>query len=585
MTVTARIAKFAPMLISENPGLQPYDLTGYQGLQDANFFEIDPDLPVLIKLYTPADQSAYAAAVTENLSSFGKLVGSDLNALTIAAHREGKYGEIVNVDQAGTRVEQVSYCHEQQEVRRLCYEAGLVNLDEHPEWKFPFSRFHRMALAYLANFNGEGGVTCPLAMTDGLIIALKEIGTEEQRERFLPLLTGLKSKSYFMAGQYLTERVGGSQVGDNRTTAVIQENGTYRLYGEKWFCSNPGEVWVTTARIEGTDRIGMFLVSRLKKDGTVNDFRLVRKKDIIGSRGKLTAELYYEGTEAETMGRVSHGLANMMRYIIKVSRMHVAVAAMGMARRAVLEAIAYCNRRTVLGKPVSAQHTALIKLIELDLRSTAATFCGFRSFALTDDNSPLQDLLTPLMKYNITKVASQNTHEAILLLGGNGILNDFSVLPRLHNDSIINETWEGAHPVIAGHAIQAILRKKARLAWDAYADDVQNRMKDQGLGSEAELVQRNCESCLTKLDSLNREQLDNQRLTLTEQLYRCFSVMELFNVAMESKDARLLELAKAYLEWQFLSEDEKLQQPLWSSTSAMANLLESRWSLLKEQPQ
>lgn len=102
------------MLISENPGLQPYDLTGYQGLQDANFFEIDPDLPALIKLYTPADQPAYVAAVTENLSSFGNLVGSDLNALTIAAHQEGKYGEIVNVDQAGTRVEQVSYCHERQ---------------------------------------------------------------------------------------------------------------------------------------------------------------------------------------------------------------------------------------------------------------------------------------------------------------------------------------------------------------------------------------------------------------------------------------------------------------------------------------
>ena len=161
----------------------------------------------------------------------------------------------------------------------------------------------------------------------------------------------------------------------------------------------------------------------------------------------------------------------------------------------------------------------------------------------------------------------------------------FSVLPRLHNDSIINETWEGAHPVIAGHALQAILRKKVRLAWGAYVDDVQNRMKDHGLASVAELLQRNSETCLTKLDTLNREQLDNQRLYLTEQLYRCFSVMELFNVALECKDDRLLDMANAYFQWQFLPEDEKLQQPLWSSTSAMANLLESRWSLLREQPQ
>ena len=573
------------MQISENPGLKPYDLTGYAGLQGYNFFEIDPDFTTLLNVYLAQDQPEYKSAIVENLNSFGKLVGSELNALTITAHKEGKYGEIINVDQFGSRVEKVAYCHEQNEIRRLCYEAGLVNLDEHPEWKFPFSRFHRMAMAYIANFNGEGGVTCPLAMTDGLIIALKQIGTEEQRDRFLPLLIGLDSKSHFMAGQYLTERVGGSQVGDNRTTAVLQSNGTYKLYGEKWFCSNPGEVWVTTARIEGTDRIGMFLVSRLKKDGTVNDFKLVRKKDIIGSRGKLTAELYYEGTEAETIGRLSHGLANMMRYIIKISRMHVAVAAMGMARRAVFEAITYCNQRTVFGKPVIAQHTAMTKLLEIDLRSTAATFCGFRSFYVTENKLPLEDLLTPLLKYNITKAASRNTHEAMLLLGGNGILNDFSVLPRLHNDSIINETWEGAHPVIAGHVLQAIQKNKVREGWNSYSENIQKQMSVKKLDSLVEMLNNQCQIIFKMLDNLSREQLDNRRLFITEHLYRCFSVMEFFKIALESNNEILFKMAKAYLDMQFLTEPERLEKSFWSSSENMFKLLDSRWSSLKEQPQ
>ena len=128
------------------------------------------------------------------------------------------------------------------------------------------------------------------------------------------------------------------------------------------------------------------------------------------------------------------------------------------------------------------------------------------------------------------------------------------MLPRLHNDSIINETWKGA--VIAGHALQAILRKSQACLGCTYVDDVQNRMKDHGLASVAELLQRNSETCLTKLDTLNREQLDNQRLYLTEQLYRCFSVMELFNIALECKDDRLLDMANAYFQWQFLPEDE-----------------------------
>lgn len=94
-----------------------------------------------------------------------------------------------------------------------------------------------------------------------------------------------------MAGQYVTEKVGGSNVSANRTISRKQDNGEWILTGEKWLCSNPGDLWVRTARVEDINTIGMFLVPRIKDDGTLNGHHILCKKDIIDSRGKLTVEI------------------------------------------------------------------------------------------------------------------------------------------------------------------------------------------------------------------------------------------------------------------------------------------------------
>lgn len=150
-----------------------------------------------------------------HIRGYGELVGGELNQITEACHKEGKYGEVIHFDRSGNRIDKVIYSEEQLKSRKISYDYGIANLDFHRDWKHPFTTLHKLTLAYLANQNGEGGVTCPLAMTDGIIIALKTIGTEEQKRKFLPLVAGEHSNSHFMAGQYVTERVGGSNVGAN----------------------------------------------------------------------------------------------------------------------------------------------------------------------------------------------------------------------------------------------------------------------------------------------------------------------------------------------------------------------------------
>lgn len=451
--------------ISEHPFLVPYDISKYKGLRGRNFYESDKALQRMVSRYSETLSATHREAMEKHIHGYGELVGGILDELTEECHREGKYGEVVKYDRTGNRIDFIKYSEEQKKSRKISYDYGVVSLDFFPEWKYTFPHIHRYALAYLMNLNGEGGVACPLAMTDGLILALKKIGTEEQKNKYLPILAGKDSDSHFMAGQYVTERVGGSNVSANRTTAKKLPNGKWELNGEKWFCSNPGDLWVTTAKIEGTNTVGMFLVPRLKSDGSLNGHHILRKKDIIGSRGKLTVEIIYDKVEAEEFGRPGHGLVNLIRYIIKISRLHVGLGSCGNARRAVMEAVEYSKHRTAYGKKIIDFPILAKNLAELQVLQTANCFVNFRSIDLSEREDLAAEILVPLLKYKSSSQASLVTQRALLTLGGNGIIGDFSPLPRLHNDSIINETWEGTHLIITDHCLHALQKPKVYQAF------------------------------------------------------------------------------------------------------------------------
>lgn len=505
----------------ENPGLKDFDLTGYTGTKGWNFFEETPALWQAFSMNSANSESGYLSAVRDHLSGLGNLAGGIVNELTIECHREGKWGELVQYDRTGKRIDEIRYAPEQVELRKIFYDYGVVNLDCKDSWKHEFSMPHRMALAVLTNMNGECGVACPLAMTEGLIHALRAIGTEQQKEEFLPLLTDPASKSYFMAGQYVTERVGGSNVAANRTIATLQSDGTYLLNGEKWFCSNPGDAWVTTAKLAGTNVVGLFLVSRYRRDGSLNGCRLLRKKDIIGSKGKLTVESVYEDCEATALGRPAHGLANLIRYILKTSRLHVICGGLGHIARGVLEAEAYTRSREAYGKKLAEFPSVARTLEEMRMVRDALTFISFRAFALADKDEPLSLLLVPLLKTIVTQYSAVVVKEALILHGGNGILGDFSVLPRVLNDAIINETWEGTHALLAEHAVSAAKRPKVAKAFAEYVDAAAALMPAEAQNLLANEFEETNKLLASEFDC------DVNRMYICEKLWRIFALAEL----------------------------------------------------------
>jgi alkylation response protein AidB-like acyl-CoA dehydrogenase len=515
-----------------NPGLAPFDLSNYNSVFGSNFFTNDKALLRMIERYSSNYDALHKEEMFAHLSAYGQLVGGVIHQLTEACHKEGKYGELVKYDRNGNRIDEIVYSPEQQESRRLSYKHGVVNLNYHPTWKHPFTHLHRYALTYLMNLNGEGGVACPLAMTDGMIYVLEALGTEEQKKKYLPLVAGAESKSYFMAGQYVTERVGGSNVLANRTVAKKSVNGKWILNGEKWFCSNPGDLWVTSAKLEGTNIVGLFLVPRFKDNGELNGHHIVRKKDIIGSRGKVTTEIIYENLEAEELGRPAHGIANLVKYVISISRLHVAIGACGNSRRAVMEALEYSKTRTAYGKEIRNFPIFARTLCELQILQTSLTFSIFRYIDLLEKKSGATDILAPLLKYKSSSMASYITHQAILCLGGNGIIGDYSPLPRLHNDSIINETWEGTHYIITDHFLHAFQReKKYQNLIELIQTNLTKSVGIKTLGS----VTKHCNLLLNEVQDIAKNATkpwkDINRIYIANLVYNCFSLSEMIEQA------------------------------------------------------
>lgn len=455
-------------------------LPGYPGLGARNFWDNDADLRAAAEAALPAGERAAAG---KRLSEFGALVGGRLGELITASHQPGNLPRLIDGAVGATRAAVVAYCPEQIEARRLLARAAFGRAD--------LGLVERMALAVLANSAGEGGIGCPFAMTDGLERLILTRGTPEQKSELLPQIRSDDADWALTGGQFVTERQGGSNVSANETVARPQADGSWALTGLKWFCSNPGELWVTTAKPAGSDAVALFLVRRRRPDGTLNGHRLLRLKSIGGTKGKATAEVEYQDARAELIGKPREGLAILVRDVLSVSRRHVAAAALGFMGRALAEAEAFAAWRVAYGRKVGEFPAARAKLERLRGERRAALRAFFTGMQAAAENAPDADALVPLLKTELSALATRLVREAQLLVGGHGILDDFSPLNRLADDALVNEIWEGTHPILAGHAAKALRRPRALDAFLARlkpsaAQDLRRRVEESRAWSDDE---------------------------------------------------------------------------------------------------
>ncbi len=470
------------------------DLAEWERAQPVNFYETDLHLRSVLEFHWGADR---LRAHAERLSKFGGEAAMIVDPAVRRANLAENLPRLDRYSAAGERIEEVAYSADHHLAGRHIYGSGAMSVYAEPE-----SNLLALALFYLSSYNGEAGHNCPLACTAGVIKTLQYAGSEELKKRYLPRLLDPNYSTRFHGAQFLTEIQGGSDVGANACAATLldaREN-KWLINGEKWFCSNvTADLALITARPEGaaagTKGLGLFLIPRRLDDGSMNGVYIRRLKDKLGTRSLATAEVDFKDAVAYQIGEPGRGFQQAMDFVINTSRLYNAVGSAGAARRAYLTAWTYARRRRAFGAaikdlPLIQEALAEMRAVTMAITSGSLYLARLRDEIEAGHSGEAGErffrLAVNLNKYRSSISATDVIRRGIEILGGNGAMENFSVLPRLLRDSVIFEAWEGAHNTLIAQSARDIRRLKlhepfcARLA-DWFGSLADADWRDRGL--------------------------------------------------------------------------------------------------------
>src|SRR5699024_1347915 len=246
------------------------------------------------------------------------------------------------------RIDQIVRPQEMIQFEQDVFSSGLFSSDVSPEEK-TMKRF-------LLHHNGEAGVMCPIACTDGLI-ALLEYFREELSPELTAILHHAKegiNGDFAIGAQFMSEIQGGSNIPANVLEAV-PDGKHYRLYGNKFFCSAAhADYSVVTARIQGTDHVAVFIVPTWLGDDKEKQHRnghvLNRLKWKIGTSELPSAEIDYQGALAYQVGPADKGVSLAVGIVLTLSRLDIGFASGAFMMRATREALLYSRFRDVFDR-------------------------------------------------------------------------------------------------------------------------------------------------------------------------------------------------------------------------------------------
>jgi acyl-CoA dehydrogenase len=438
------------------------DLLAWEQHKPDNFFTADTNLQHVLRRYLGNDYEAVQADLT-------KLGAESATIMDEAAKIEDRISNHPRLERwsgLGERIEQIEFHPNHDHIGRLVWASGIMALQAEAG-----TSVKQMGLYYLLTHNGEGGHLCSLACTSGLIRALQHAASEEIQAKFLPPLLNPNYDEMQHGAQFLTEVQGGSDVGVNAVTATPAEDGTWRINGEKWFCSNiNADQFLMTARAndsDGTRGLGLFLVPRKLDDGAINGFYIRRLKDKLGTRTLASAELDFQDAVAYPIGAVERGFKTVVELVLNTSRLMNAIACAGFMRRVYIEAGQYACHRQAFGQAIASFPMVQEAIADIMSATYAATTSSFYLAHLLDKIETGQAseqeeksyrMLVNINKYITSITGSQMIHRGIEVLGGNGAIESFSILPRLYRDMVVLESWEGTHNVLCVQVVRDIAR-------------------------------------------------------------------------------------------------------------------------------
>jgi len=432
-----------------------------------NFFESDEMLKHFLQKYTSPEGYQY---MLDKWQTLGKEAAQDMDELSLLADKNTP--ELVKRNRLGETINEIRFHPAYHTMTEIALRSEMFKVKWHPELRKRFeTEIHRLGFASVFLFGmSEGGLPCPLCMTDGVARLIDRYCEEGDKNRLLSHIYTQDLEELYTGAMFLTEKAGGSDVGANLVSANYLEDKYYLLNGEKWFCSNANaEIIFALARtnpeIKGTKGLSIFLIEKQKPDGSRNEMDIVRLKDKLGVRSMASAECILTDTVGKLIGEEGEGF-KIMTDMINLSRIYNALGSLSEMRRALVEAYQFLTFRTSFG--TSALNHALIreKLTELTSIYTANFYMTWEAIKSLDqadngneDQAQILRLLTPMIKKTAAQAGVYVIREAMELMGGMGYIED-GVMPKLMRDTMVLPIWEGAGNIMVLDMLRASMKSQ-----------------------------------------------------------------------------------------------------------------------------
>ena len=273
-------------------------------------------------------------------------------------------------------------------------------------------------------------------------VPILEHGTEEQKRKYLPMLT----KGGVLGGMGITEPNAGSDASKSQTEARL-EGDHYVINGAKIFITNGPEagvfvIFAMTDKSKGTKGLSAFII-----ESSFPGFSVGKVENKMGLHGVHTSEIVFTDMivpKKNLLGQEGKGFKICMQ-TLDVGRIGIAAQALGIAEGAMKEAVEYTKTRVQFGKPISKFQNTQFTFADMALRCESARLLTYQAASLKQEGKRCSREAA-MAKLSASETAMWVTTKALQMFGGYGYTNDYP-MERMMRDAKITEIYEGTSEV------------------------------------------------------------------------------------------------------------------------------------------
>lgn len=328
----------------------------------------------------------------------------------------------------------------------ICAEAaelglfGIAYPDEYGGAGMDFTAY-MVAIEAISRYCASTGVTIS-AHSSLCIDPIFRFGSEEQKQKYMPELCSGEKFGCFC----LTEPNAGSDAGSIKTTAV-EDGDHWVLNGTKQFITNGPQSSVAIVIASTNPAAGSRGLSAFIVESDRPGYRVGKLEKKLGIRASSTSELIFEDCripKENLLGPLNSGFKVALT-TLDGGRLGIAAQALGIARAALEDAVAYSKQREQFGHSISKFQGIQWMLADMATEIDAAWLLTWRASQLKDQGQRYTKEAA-MAKLKASEVAEMCASQAVQIHGGYGYSKEYGV-ERYFRDSKITQIYEGTSEV------------------------------------------------------------------------------------------------------------------------------------------